>query len=65
MTPRTGIHSTAITLAALYLTACSGGGGTGLGPTPTHTIGGTLSGLAAGQQRDAALLHHPEVMPGI
>jgi YVTN family beta-propeller protein len=37
-------------MASMCLAACGGGGGSGLAPSPTYTIGGTLSGLASGQQ---------------
>ena len=40
----------ALAAATLGLTACGGGGGPGFVPAPTYTIGGALSGLAAGQQ---------------
>src|SRR6185437_3647692 len=40
----------ALAAATLGLTACGGGGGPGFVPAPTYTIGGVLTGLAAGQQ---------------
>jgi hypothetical protein len=39
----------ALAAATLGLAAC-GGGGSGFVPAPTYTIGGVLTGLAAGQQ---------------
>jgi len=43
------IGSISLVFAALSLAACGGGGG-GASRLPAYTIGGMLSGLAAGQQ---------------
>ena len=48
MTPRSEICSTIVTFALLCLAAC-GSGESGFAPSAMYTIGGTLSGLAAGQ----------------
>ena len=48
MTVCTRIGSISLIFAALSLAACGGGGGASR--PPTYTIGGMLSGLAAGQQ---------------
>ena len=46
--PRIG--SISLIIAALSLAACGGGSGGVASHPPTYTIGGMLSGLAAGQQ---------------
>lgn len=48
-----GLNGLGTVLAVLFLTACGGGGGdggsaSGSSPPPTYTIGGTVTGLAAG-----------------
>src|ERR1700733_12318681 len=49
MTPRSQVCSAIVLFAALCLAAC-GDSGNGFAPPTQYTIGGTLSGLATGQQ---------------